>query len=448
MSGEPLRREIGLFGATMLVIGGIVGAGVFANPAVVAGSLHTPVLILLAWSAGGVVALLGAFVYAELAQRMPETGGEYAYLTQTYGPLAGFLFGWTSLLVVQAGGMAFVVMIFAKYFLILTSWRVPEGLAGGAALAALTLANCLGVRVGNGAQALIGVLKVAIIAALVACGLLRAPHPHPLLHPVFDRAPSPDLVRAFGAALVPVLFAYGGWQTANFVGGEMKDARRDLTRALVLGVLAVIAIYLGVNLACLNTLGAQALGHTQTPVSDVLAVTVGPVGERIVALAITLSTLGFISQGLLTAPRVYYAIGRDVPLLRALARVSERTQVPTVAIVTTAVWTGALALTGAYGRILTYVVAINFLFFGLSASCLFVLRRREARQGSSAPAGFRAPGHPYTTALFIAACAIVVAASFQSDPVASLVGYGFLVLGVPVYWLQRRPRRSAPVHET
>lgn len=448
MSGEPLRREIGLFGATMLVIGGIVGAGVFANPAVVAGSLHTPVLILLAWIAGGVVALLGAFVYAELAQRMPETGGEYAYLTQTYGPLAGFLFGWTSLLVVQAGGMAFVVMIFAKYFLILTGWRVPEGLVGVAALAALTLANCVGVQAGNGAQALIGVLKMAIIAALVACGLLRAPHPHPLLHPVFGGTPSPDLFSAFGAALVPVLFAYGGWQTANFVGGEMKDARRDLTRALVLGVLAVIAVYLGVNLACLNTLGAEALGHTQTPVSDVLAVTVGPVGERIVALAITLSTLGFISQGLLTAPRVYYAIGRDVPLLSALARVSERTQVPTVAIVTTAVWTGALALTGAYGRILTYVVAINFLFFGLSASCLFVLRRREARQGGGAPAGFRAPGHPYTTALFIAACAIVVAASFQSDPVASLIGYGFLVLGVPLYWLQRRPRRSAPVPET
>jgi APA family basic amino acid/polyamine antiporter len=449
LGSEPLRREIGLFGAVMLVIGGIVGAGVFANPAVVAQILHTPVLILLAWIAGGVVALLGAFVYAELAQRIPETGGEYAYLTQTYGPLAGFLFGWTSLLVVQAGGMAFVTMVFARYFLILTGWPVPEGLVGVLALAALALANCLGVKAGNGAQALIGVSKVAVIAALIACGLIRAPHPHPLLHPVLDRPASPDLLRAFGAALIPVLFAYGGWQTANFVGGEMKDARRDLTRALVLGVLAVIVIYLGVNLACLNTLGAAALGRTQTPVSDVLEATVGPAGQRIVALAITLSTLGYLSQGLLTAPRVYYALGRDVPLLRALARVSPRSQVPAVAIIATAAWTGALALTGAYNRILVYVVAINFLFFGLSASCLFVLRRREAQQGGSgAEAGFRAPGHPWTTALFILACAVVVAASFQSDPVASLIGYGFLVLGVPVYWLQRRPGRPAPAQET
>jgi APA family basic amino acid/polyamine antiporter len=448
VSGEPLRREIGLFGAVMLVIGGIVGAGVFANPALVAGILHTPVLILLAWTTGGVVALLGAFVYAELAQRMPETGGEYAYLTQTYGPLTGFLFGWTSLLVVQAGGSAFVVMIFAKYFLILTGWPVPEGLVGVGALAALTFANCSGVKTGNGAQALIGALKVAVIIALTACGLILAPAPHPLLRPVLDRPLSTGLAEAFGAALIPVLFAFGGWQTANFVGGEMKDPRRDLTRALVIGVLAVIAIYLGVNLACLNTLGAEALGRTQTPVSDVLQATVGPMGARLVALAITLSTLGYLSQTLLTSPRVYYAMGRDNRLLSALAAVSERTQVPTMAIVATAVWTGALALTGAYGRILAYVVAINFLFFGLSASCLFVLRRREARQGLGAPAGFRAPGHPYTTGLFILACAVVVAASFQSDPVASLIGYAFLVLGVPVYWLQRKPARGAPVEET
>lgn len=460
MSGDPLRREIGLFGAVMLVIGGIVGAGVFANPAVVAGILHTPVLILLAWGAGGVVALLGAFVYAELAHRIPETGGEYAYLTQTYGPLVGFLFGWTSLLVVQAGGMAFVTMIFARYFLILTGWPVPEGVVGVAALALLTLANCSGVKTGNGAQALIGALKVAVIVALTACGLFLAPAPHPLLRPVLDRPLSAGLAESFGAALIPVLFAFGGWQTANFVGGEMKDPRRDLTRALVIGVIAVIAIYLGVNLACLNTLGAQALGRTQTPVSDVLQATVGPLGARLVALAITLSTLGYLSQTLLTSPRVYYAMGRDNRLLSALAAVSERTKVPTMAIVATAVWTGALALTGAYGRILTYVVAINFLFFGLSASCLFVLRRREARpdqgpeqgqgrdRGAGAPAGFRAPGHPYTTALFILACVVVVAASFQSDPLASLIGYGFLVLGVPVYWLQRGPGRRAPLQET
>jgi APA family basic amino acid/polyamine antiporter len=437
LSGELLRREIGLFGAVMLVIGGIVGAGVFRNPAVVAGVLHSPVLILGSWALGGVVALLGAFVYAELAARMPETGGEYAYLTRAYGPLMGFLFGWTSLLVVQAGGMAAVTLIFAQYFRTLTGWPIPEPVLIVGVLGLLSLANCLGVQAGNRAQALIGVLKIVVIAGLVGCGLFLAPVPQPLLHPVLDRPPSLGLAAAFGASLIPVLFAFGGWQTANFVGGEIKDPRRNLTRALVIGVLAVTALYLTVNIACLNTLGAAALGRTQTPVSDVLQATVGPLGARLVALAITLSTLGYLSQSLLTSPRVYYAMARDGFLLKALGKVSEKRRAPVAAILATAFWTGALALTGAYDRILGYVVAINFLFFGISASCLFVFRRRD-RKADGGAAGFRVPGHPWTTLAFIAACVVVVAASFQAYPTESLIGYGFLALGAPVYWLQRR----------
>jgi APA family basic amino acid/polyamine antiporter len=441
---EPLRREIGLFGAVMLVIGGIVGAGIFINPAVVAKSLHAPPLILAAWVAGGIVALLGAFVYAELAARLPETGGEYAYLSAAYGPLVGFLFGWTSLLVVQAGGMAAVALTFAKYLVILTGWPAPEWAIVLTVLGALTVTNCLGVRAGDGAQAVLGVLKVAAILGLVACGLFLAPHPQPLLHPVLGRPVSLNLVQSFGAALIPVLFAFGGWQTANFVGGEIRDPGRNLTRALVIGVLAVTALYLTVNLACLNTLGAAELGRTLTPASDVLSRTVGGLGARLAAAAIALSTLGYLSQSLLTSPRVYWAMARDGFLFKGLGEVDARSRAPVAAIVVTAVWTAALALTGAYDRILAYVVAMNFLFFGLTGASLFLLRRREARPGAvRAPAGFRAPWHPVTTGVFVLACVVVVAASFVAYPVESLVGYGFLLLGVPVYRLRRKGPAAA-----
>jgi APA family basic amino acid/polyamine antiporter len=436
-----LRREIGLFGAVMLVIGGIVGAGIFRNPAVVAGVLHSPFLILVAWGFGGVVALLGAFVYAELAARMPDTGGEYAYLSKTYGPLAGFLFGWTSFWVVQAGGMAAVCLIFAENFQVLTGWSVDVRLIVAVTLGLLTFVNCIGVKTGNETQALIGVLKMIVIAGLVACGLFLAPHPQPLIHPMLDRPVSIDLVKAFGEAMIPVLFAFGGWQTANFVGGEIKDPQRNLTRALLIGVVAVTVLYLAVTVACLNTLGAPALGATKTPVADVLRVTVGPVGAKLVALAITLSTLGYLSQGLLTSPRVYYAMARDGHLLDFLGKVSGRSQVPVAAILLTSVWTGLLSMTGTYKQIAAYDVSMNFIFFGLTATCLFILRRREARDGGQA--SFRVPGHPWTTLGFVLCSVAVVVASHVSETVPSLVGDAILLAGVPIYYLRRRiPRRD------
>lgn len=442
MSEAPLRREIGLFGAVMLVIGGIVGAGIFANPATVAKSLHAPPMILLVWAAGGVLGLLGAFVYAELAERIPETGGEYAYLGQTYGKLVGFLFGWTLLLVVQSGGMAAVAIFFAEDFRALTGWNLPTPGIIVVMLGLLTFANCLGVKTGNETQSILGVAKIAAIVGLIFCGLFLVPHPKPLLHPFSDGPVSASLLESLGAALIPVVFAFGGWQTANFVGGEMRQPRH-LAAALVIGVLAVTALYLAVNLACLNTLGAPALAATATPASDVLTATVGPVGGRLAAAAIALSTLGYLSQSLLTAPRVYYAMARDGHLPAWLARVSVRTHVPVAAIVLTGAWTAILALSGTYKQLVTFDVSMNFLFFALTGSTLFVLRARAARAGASGRAGFRVPGHPFTTLAFILACAVVVVASFRSEPERALIGYAILLAGVPVYYLPRLLRSQS-----
>ena len=187
--------------------------------------------------------------------------------------------------------------------------------------------------------------------------------------------------------MIPVVFSYGGWQTANYVAGEMKDARRNLGRALVLGVIAVIALYLLVNIACMRVLGIEALGGTLTPASDVLRVALGPVGASLAAAAIALSALAFLSQGMLTGPRVTFAMARDGLFFRGVGAVAEGNRAPVTAIVLLALWTSVLALSGSYEQILSYVTSMNFLFFGLSASCLFVLRARDGRSGARADDG-------------------------------------------------------------
>jgi len=445
ITAEGLRTAIGLPSAVMLVIGGIVGVGIFVNPAVVARSLHPPALVLAAWTLGGIIALLGAFVYAELAARIPATGGEYVYLRDIYGRLAGFLFGWTTLLVVHTGGLAAVSIVFAKNLNLLAGGALSERAIVVAVLAGLATVNCLGVKSGNGAQATLGALKLAAIAALIAAGLWVVPHAAPL-------APAPlasptGAAKNFGAAMIPVVFTYGGWQTANYVAGEMKSPARNLARALLAGVITVIALYVLVNIACLRALGVDALGKTLTPVSDVLQLAAGPDGAKLAAAAIALSAIAFLSQGMLTGPRVSFAMARDGLFFRQVALVGEASRVPVTAIILQAVWTCILALSGSYEQILSYVIAMNFLFFGLSASCLFVLRRRETASGAAVPVGlYRAPLHPWSTTLFIFACAAIVACSFWAYPVNSLVGYAILLLGIPPYLYWQRQNQPGVAH--
>lgn len=444
ITAEGLRVGIGFPSAVMLVIGGIIGVGIFVNPAVVAHGLTSPFQVLTAWALGGVIALLGAFVYAELAARMPNTGGEYVYLRDTFGPLAGFLFGWTTLLVVQAGGMAAVTIVFARNLNVLAGGAFPERAVVVATLAGLAAVNCLGVKSGNGVQGLLGLLKIAAIAALILVGLFIAPEVgfKPVGTPTVASA---GPLKAFGAAMIPVVFSYGGWQTANYVAGEIRNPARNLSRALLVGVIAVITIYLLVNLACVRALGVQQLGATLTPVSDVLQRATGPVGAGLAASAIALSAIAYLSQAMLTGPRVYFAMARDGLFFRQVARVGDSSHVPVIAIVLQAVWTGFLALSGSYEQILSYVTSMNFLFFGLSASCLFVLRRRDRAAGHEAR-GYLAPFHPWSTGLFVLACAVIVGVSFWAYPVNSLVGYAIMLIGIPpyLYWRSQPPSGPTP----
>lgn len=428
-----LARQLGVFDATMLVMGGIIGSGIFINPYVVAQAVHTPALILGAWIAGGLIALTGAFIYSELGQRLPEVGGQYAYLREAYHPLFGFLYGWTLLLVIQTGGMAAVTVTFARYFLELTGWRVSETSIAIVALVLITVLNCLGVKTGSTVQSVLMITKIAAIAFLVGCGFIfvRAP----LLHwiPIADKPVSLTLISEFGAAMVPVLFAYGGWQTTPFVAGELRDPRRDLPRGLLFGVIGVIVLYVSVSLVCLRALGPAQLAITKTPASAVMRAALGNVGGTIIACGIAVSTLGFLTQGILTAPRVYFAMAEDGAFFRSVAWVHPVTRVPVVAIALQSFWTMVIMLTGRYEQILNYVVSMDWVFFGLSASCLFVFRRRHLGQADALM-----PGHPWSTAIFCIVCVLVVINTVIRYPANTLIGVAILFSGVPAFFLWRK----------
>jgi APA family basic amino acid/polyamine antiporter len=423
----------------MLVMGGIVGSGIFMNPYVVAQQVHTPALILGAWIFGGIIGLGGAFVWAELAATLPEVGGQYAYLREAYHPAVAFLYGWVLLLVIQTGGMAAVSITFARYFLELTGLHTPDWIVATTALAILTLVNCLGVKTGGRTQSALMVMKILAISALVIAGAAFAGK-HVTITTAAERHSS---LTSFGAAMVPVLFSYGGWQTANFLAAEVKEPRKNLPRGLLLGVLGVVVLYISMNWVCLRALGPQTLAATSTPATAVMRLALGQRGATFIAAAIAISTLGFLSQSILTAPRVYFAMADDGLFFRAVAWLDPRTRVPVVAIVLQSVWTIVIALSGRYEQILNYVIAMDFLFFGLTATTIFVFRRRTLRGEMKSGAGYRMPGHPVSTTTFVAICWWVVANTIYRYPRNSLVGYVLLLAGIPVYWFWSR-RGTSP----
>ena len=465
-AGPTLARRLGLFDATMIVMGGIIGSGIFMNPAVVAKRVQSPVLILGAWLIGGLIALAGAFIYSELAVLRPEVGGQYAYLRDAYHPAVAFLYGWALLLVIQSGGMAAVAITFARYFKQLTGIPSSEVLIAALALAALTAVNCFGVRAGTNLQNVLMVLKIGAIAALVICGLLFAGSAGPggrvpAIDAAGDKPASGFSVTAMGAALIPVMFAYGGWQTSSFVSGELRNPRRDLPRGLMLGVAGVIILYVAVSFVCLRALGPAGLAATDAPASAVMMAALGKTGAAFIACGIAISTLGYLSQSVLTAPRVYYAMAQDKLFFKSVAWVGPRSRVPAIAILLQGALAIVITLSGKYEPILNYVVSADFIFFGLTAGCIFVFRRREASaskgaatlaamaaadnlaavrqaEGTGAQSStFRIPGHPATTLLFIAACWLVVLSTVYRFPANAGLGLAIVLGGIPVYFFWR-----------
>jgi basic amino acid/polyamine antiporter, APA family len=445
-AATQLAPKLGRFDATMIVMGGIVGSGIFINPYVVAQRVHSSALILAAWVAGGALALIGAFIYAELAVRLPKVGGEYAYLREGIHPAVGFFYGWVALIVINAGGCAAVAVTFAKYLRELVPVPFPERAIAVTAIGVLAAVNCVGVRAGSAVQSLLMLLRSAAIVMLVTCGSWWLSHARETsgIHwsPLLDRPMSSDLAAAFASAMIPVFFAYGGWQTASFVAAEVREPRRNLPRALLLGMVGVIVLYLTVNLICVWVLGPADLAATSTPASTVMQRVAGETGARLLAVGISISTFGFLSQSVLTYPRVLFAMAADGLFPSSLSRVHPRSQTPIVAIVVNSVLTIAVVLIGRYDQILTYVESMDLVFFGLTAITLFVFRHREksastARGAPSRDFAFRVPGHPWSTLVFIAACFLVVLNTLLRNRGNTMI-IGLILLVGALFYLCRR----------
>jgi basic amino acid/polyamine antiporter, APA family len=438
-------RRIGLFSGTMMVVGGIIGSGIFLNPALVAERVHTEKLTLVVWVLGGAIALIGALVFAELGARRPVAGGGYVYLRDAYGKLPAFLYAWTLLLVIATGAIAAVAVTFARYTATLMGYgpaaQLP--LAVGAILT-LSAINYVGVRPGAITQNIFTMLKLAALAILIGAGLAFIPGPATL--PTLPALGEHQLLLALGAALVPVLFAFGGWQQTNFVAEELIDPERNLPRALIAGVIVVIVVYLLANLAYLRTLGVSGLAHSSAPAADAVSVLLGSQGRRIIAAGIAVSTFGFLNLVILVSPRVYQAMARDGLFFPSLARLHSRYRTPAAAIVFQAVWAVVLTMTGRYGDLLDYVVFGDWIFFAAVASPVFVFRARERTGRESSSLRFRMPGFPILPLAFILAAMFVVLGSVASNPANALKGSVLMLLGVPVflYW-QRREKRTASV---
>jgi len=430
-SDAGFRRELGFLDAVVVVAGGIVGVGIFANPSNVARVLHSPLLILLAWTLGGGVALIGGFVWAELGSRLPQVGGQYVYLARAYPPIVGFLYGVALLFIVNGGSLAAVAILFATYvdrsFLPLG----PVGVRAAAALAlvALTLVNVAGVRAGKRTNNVLMAAKVGGILGLLGLVFAHPGGPASHLDLADAGAPGRSSLGLLFTALVPILFAYGGWQSCGSLAAEIKAPARNLARANVIGVMIVITLYLSLNVAYLWAFTPAEIAGSPALAADVARHVAGAIGARFVALLVVISSLGFLGVVIITGPRLYYAMARDGLFLARAGRLHPRYGTPVFALWFQAAVSLVLLTTNTYDELLSYTVFADWLFFGLTAGALVVLRRREP----APPGTFRAPGHPITTGMFILVATGVVVNSFVAFPAQSFIGSTILLVAAAAY---------------
>ncbi len=433
---RELPRVLGLLDIVGILVGTVIGSGIFIVPAAVALQVKSPALMLTVWVVGGVLSFFGALAFSELGAMFPHAGGMYVYLRESYGGLVAFLFGWTLFLVIESGSIATLSMAFASKYL---PYFVPLGPAGIKTvalvlIAALTAVNYAGTRYGARLQNTLMFIKFAAIVgvSLVVLGAGRGS----AAHFVTPAAPpfSGALLSSFGVALVATLWAYKGWEAATFTAGEIKDPQRNLPLGLFAGTLLVIGLYLLANVAYLWILPAPEIARSTRIAADAMRAAVGAAGAGLVAFVILFSITGAANGNLLTAPRVFYAMAHDGVFFRQFARVHPRFVTPHVSILATAIWAGVLSLTGTFEQLAAYVIFGQWIFFGLTVAGVIILRRTRP----DLPRPYRTWGYPVTPIVFIVAALFISINSLIAQPLNALAGLGIILLGIPAYAYWRR----------
>lgn len=460
MSGEAkLERRLGVFSASTLIVGSMIGSGIFIAPSIMAGQVASPGVLLGLWIVGGVLTLLGALSYAELAAMMPHAGGQYVFLREAFGPGTAFLYGWTLFLVIQTGFHAAVSIAFAKYLgvlglsvgeddvlLTIGPWSLSSAsLVACVVIAVLTAINCLGVKEGAVLQDVLTVLKVAAVAALVVIGLASGAGSHAHFEPLFSTELGPvaqaaglGFLAATGVAMSKALFAYDAWNTVTFAAEEIREPAKNLPRALFWGTTVTTLAYTGAAATYLWVLSPadMAAVRENRVAAEIATLVLGPVGLVAVVVAILVSTFGCTNGLILGGARVFYAMARDGLFFRRCAEVHPRFHTPVAALVLQGAWSCVLALSGSYDALLTYVTFASLAFNALTVVGLLALRR--SRPDAARP--YRVVGYPLVPLLYLAGACFFLVYIFAGAPREALIGVGIVVLGLPAYLVFRRGR--------
>jgi len=450
-----LVRGIGLWGATLLVIGNVIGSGIFLTTGGMVAELPSTVLVLAAWTAGGLLAMAGGLTYAEMGSMYPRSGGLAVYLAEAYGPVWGFLFGWACLLVILTGSVATVAVGFAEYFsyfvpalgtdrILFTlgmpwgAWSISAGqLVAAGSIVIITAINYVGVQSGTLANSVITVAKVALLVLLPLLALV-----YMRVDPVFTPVVPPDALRplaSFGVMMIAVMWTYEGWYYVAFAAGEIKDAARTVPRALIYGTLALTAIYLSVNLAYVYALTIEEMSGVTRIAEKAVTMLIGPGGAALVAATVVISTFGCNVAGVIAASRSCFAMAVEGRFFPPAARVHPVYRTPHVALILTSTWSAFLTLTGGYEALFTYVTFASVLFGTLGGIAIFVLRAK--RPNVSRP--YRALGYPVIPALYVLGSFALVWNTLMERPTASIAGLGLVALGLPFYFLGAKAARRS-----
>jgi APA family basic amino acid/polyamine antiporter len=452
-SADPagLRRDLGVWAASAVVVGSIIGSGIFLVPKTMILRVGSPEMVFLVWVAGGVLSLFGALSYAELAAAMPETGGEYAYLREAYGPVWGFLYGWATFWVARGGSIATLATGFFYYLanflpqLERVAFHVPLPIgAGGASLEVrygqfaavgvilfLAGVNYLGVRIGGAVQVATTAVKIGLILAIVLIGLCSGQGSAANFS---AGVPSSGGVAGFFAALVAALWAYDGWNNVNMVAGEVRNPKRNLTIALIAGTLVVIAVYLVTNLAYFYVLPGSEVARSDRVAAEMMRRILGESGASAVSVAAMISIFAALNGSILSGSRVPYALAVDGYFFRPAALVHPKYRTPGVSILLLSGWASLVALSGRYEQLFTYVIFASWIFYGMAAASVIVLRIK--RPDLARP--YRTLGYPWVPGLFVLAALAITISTLIDSPRESLVGLALIFAGLPFYFHWKR----------
>lgn len=437
---QNLSRVLGPWSVIGIVIGTMIGSGIFLVPSSVAGTLQSPLLTLAVWVVGGILSFFGALSLAELGAAYPHAGGMYIYLREAYGPLVAFLFGWALFLIIDAGSMATLAVAFSSKYLPQFVDLSPWGMKAVAVLLIVVLAvvNYRGVRWGALVQNLFTVIKTAAIIVLVGAVFIFAKGSIAHFTEAGPGVVPSGTIGTFGVALVAALWALKGWEVSTFSAGEVKNAEKNLPLGIFVGMATVIVLYLGANLAYLYAFPVGQVARSTRIASDAMGAAVGPAGATFIAIAILFSITGACNGHLLTAPRVYFAMSRDGVFFRSVARIHPKFLTPHVSIVAVTIWASVLCVSGTFEQLFAFVVFALWIFFGLTVAAVFILRKKRP----DLPRPYRTWGYPVTPALFILAALFISINSLINTFWNSFAGLAIMALGLPAYFFWRRGSRK------